>query len=275
MKPQADRAILEKSDVEAEAVETQWRWVAASVQGISHERTGQPCQDAHAIRLGAGSTLLAAVADGAGSAEHSEIGARLAADTAIDHLMNALKCAPEELPDDALTLMLRGAAEAAGVVVAEEAARTGIEARQLASTLIIVAASPNSAAALQIGDGAVVACSASGELTAITTPQNGEYLNETVFLTSAAAADNAQVAVWRQIPTHLAIFSDGLQPIAVSAKDNTPHGPFFEPLFRFARNAADKDMASQELDAFLRSPRISQRTDDDLTLVLASLIPAS
>ena len=45
-----------------------WRVTGASVPGVSHLRSGLPCQDAHAWRQEAGGVLIAAVADGAGSA---------------------------------------------------------------------------------------------------------------------------------------------------------------------------------------------------------------
>jgi hypothetical protein len=50
-----------------------------------------------------------------------------------------------------------------------------------------------------------------------------------------------------------------------------PHKPFFFPLFDFAANADDKTVAKEQLLKFLRSDRITQRTDDDLTLIIAAL----
>jgi hypothetical protein len=61
-----------------------WRVVAASVRGTSHEKTGQPCQDAHCWDILA--VLAVTVADGAGSATLGEVGATIAAQTAIDTL---------------------------------------------------------------------------------------------------------------------------------------------------------------------------------------------
>ena len=45
----------------------------------------------------------------------------------------------------------------------------------------------------------------------------------------------------------------------------------FAPLFKFMVEVKDLDAAHQELTGFLRSPRVCDRTDDDLTLLLASL----
>ena len=59
--------------------------------------------------------------------------------------------------------------------------------------------------------------------------------------------------------------------LALQMPQGTAHTPFFAPLFKFIAEAKDLDLAHQELEGFLRSPRVSDRTDDDLTLLLASL----
>ncbi len=63
-----------------------WRVVGASITGSSHQRFGEPCQDAAGWALGPERSLIVAVADGAGSAKLGGEGARLAISTAIDHL---------------------------------------------------------------------------------------------------------------------------------------------------------------------------------------------
>src|SRR5262245_49248018 len=58
-----------------------WRLLFGSVAGSSHERRGDPCQDyCHAVVVAGadGPVVVAACADGAGSAPRSEVGARRA-----------------------------------------------------------------------------------------------------------------------------------------------------------------------------------------------------
>ena len=62
------------------------------------------------------------------------------------------------------------------------------------------------------------------------------------------------------------MLTDGIQLLAVRYADNTAHEPFFEPLFEFAENP---NSSNAELEEFLRSERVCERTDDDKTLVLA------
>src|SRR5438093_57688 len=75
-----------------------WRVAAASVCGTSHAKTGKPCQDTYRWAVLPEGTLVAAVADGAGSAAHAEVGAALATETAVDTLRARL--AQLSLPQD-------------------------------------------------------------------------------------------------------------------------------------------------------------------------------
>ena len=56
-----------------------WKLVFGSVQGTSHLQSGLPCQD-YCTGTIAGTTLIAACADGAGSAELSQLGSKAAVD---------------------------------------------------------------------------------------------------------------------------------------------------------------------------------------------------
>ena len=61
-----------------------WTVISASAIGTSHQRIGLPCQDAGDFCLVDGDhTVVGAIADGAGSAMHSEIGARAAVETML------------------------------------------------------------------------------------------------------------------------------------------------------------------------------------------------
>lgn len=242
-----------------------WRVAAASVAGSGHAKSGLPCQDAYRWHLLPGGILVAAVADGAGSAPLAEVGARTAADAASALLI-------EGAADGGETgeRLLRGALSAARAAVGAEAAARGVRTPDLATTLTVLVATQDGVCAGQIGDGAVVTGDGTGNLAMLAAPLRGEYVNETVFLTSPEALDTAQIAVWWGAATHLAVFTDGLYPLAIRAADGVPHGPFFEPLFRWAAGDRDEAQGREQLESFLRAPRVAARTDDDLTLLLAT-----
>jgi Protein phosphatase 2C len=246
-----------------------WRVVGASVRGTSHARSGLPCQDAHAWAALPGGALAIAVADGAGTAPRAEEGARAAADAAAASLAAATRSG---MTLDGWTVAVDRALDAARDAVLAEAARLDVDPRELAATLIVAVASAEGVAAAQVGDGAVVAADADG-LHALTHPVSGEFANETVFLTTPEALSGAQRAAWRRAPLHLAVLTDGLQPLALKLPGREPHAPFFAPLFRFASESADSGEAGEQLAAFLSGPRVAARADDDLTLVLAARHP--
>jgi hypothetical protein len=125
-------------------------------------------------------------------------------------------------------------------------------------------------AAAQIGDGMAVAKNRQGNLIALTLPNNGEYINETTFLTSLDAIDTAQMRLWREEIVNVGVLTDGLQMLALNMVVGEPHKPFFFPLFDFVENVEDKTLAKEQLVRFLGSERITQRTDDDLTLIIAA-----
>ena len=53
-----------------------WRTLCQSVVGSFHVQTGLPCQDYGDYKLLGQDVLIGAVADGAGSAKHSDLGAK-------------------------------------------------------------------------------------------------------------------------------------------------------------------------------------------------------
>jgi hypothetical protein len=199
------------------------------------------------------------------------VGALLAGRTAVEALARELQArAPPRKEKDWRTL-LTGVLGESRAALQEQAVARDVALRDLATTLILVAAGPGWIAAAQVGDGAAVAREAAGNARALTRPGSEEYLNQTVFLTAENALSQPQIVLWRGAARQVALFSDGLQMLALRMPGGEPHAPFFTPLFAFAESATDPEAARRELEGFLRSPRITGRTDDDLTLLLATL----
>jgi len=70
----------------------------------------------------------------------------------------------------------------------------------------------------------------------------GEYINETIFLISPNAIETAQFQVLREKLRHLAVFSDGLQMLALKIPEGTPHGPFLRLCFGFLASGKKRKM---------------------------------
>ena len=107
-------------------------------------------------------------------------------------------------------------------------------------------------------------------------PERGEYANTTRFLTDEDALATLQVGEFAAPPMDVALMSDGLEPLALHYASKTVHAPFFDPLFRSLQTTeGDGEIAalSAALESFLSSPRIAERSDDDLSLVIATRRP--
>jgi hypothetical protein len=249
--------------------ETGWRVVAASVAGASHEADGTPCQDAFAYRLLPGDVALAVVADGAGSAEAAEIGARLAVETALEAL--AVELCESIVEDRAAAI--RAAFLEARETIAHRAADDGRPLAAYATTLTCLVAWREGAIIGRVGDGFAVVADVEDGLRALppSRPDRGEYANETVFLTGPDGDDRLEIAELEGPIGGVAVSTDGLLRLAIELASYRPHARFFRPLFAFARQT-DPETADGQLAAFLASDRVRARTDDDATLVLAVLV---
>jgi hypothetical protein len=262
---------LHETGPSTEARRCRWTTVGLSQSGTAHVRSGVPCQDAHGWRvLGAG-LLVAAVGDGAGSASQSAIGSALAVEAALDAVEKSLESRPvsADLDDAAWMKMLDGAVEAAISEIERRATTLGADPRDFATTLLIAVVIPELAAVLQIGDGAIVARSSDG-VWAFTLPPRSEHINETMFITNEGALSGAQRAVWRQTYLDIALLTDGLQRLAIDFAAGRPHEGFFRPLFEFSAKRGAEPTAQDEIGSFLSSERVTSKTDDDLTLILAT-----
>ncbi|TAF56001.1 MAG: protein phosphatase 2C domain-containing protein [Oscillatoriales cyanobacterium] len=274
-----------------------WHIAAASICGTSHQRCGVPCQDAYDWAVLSSGTIVVAVADGAGSALHSDRGSVLAVKTATEFLRDRADDLLAQLhhhPDgrdepcggseaiaatdqDLLHTHPSPLESSAQALVDQVLQAINQEAEQenwliadLATTLVAVIADDRTAIAIQVGDGAAIVNDTTEQTIALTVPSNGEYANETTFITSQTARDTLQISTWHGELTHLAVMTDGLQRLALSFPQAVPHPPFFRPLFQFVSQTADLDLACSKLERFLASPRVTDRADDDLTLFLAS-----
>ena len=252
-------------------MESEWQVIGAAVQGLSHQKQGLPCQDALEYGFLPGGLLLVALADGAGSALHAELGARAAVQASVDWLLTSLEndqptecCEWEEVIWETFQN-----ARTAVELLAEEQDEP---LRSFATTLTCLVATPERLVVGQLGDGAVVTVGEDGDLNTVTTLQRGEYANETNFLTQDQALDLVAIQVIDEQVQALAVMSDGLTRLALKRPDNEPHPPFFKPLFAFVESLASSNDPAQANDAlieFLNSPRVCERTDDDKALVLA------
>ncbi len=253
-----------------------WRYALASVTGSGHVRRTEPCQDASGCRVltttDGNGVLAAVVADGAGSATHSAVGAELACTLFLEE-MTTLFAGGGRVHDIDRSFVAAWLTHFQHAV-ASRAEAVSERPRDFACTLLAAVVDEEAAAFLQVGDGAIVVAAPRepDEYCWIFWPQRGEYENVTVFATDPAAADHLEHDVIDRRFDEIALFTDGLQRLALHFASQTVHNPFFRPMFAHLRSAPSGYLsaASGALATFLDSAAVNDRTDDDKTLLLAT-----
>jgi hypothetical protein len=250
-----------------------WKIAATSVAGTSHVKSGVPCQDAHETALcgkSDDSTLIIAVSDGAGSASRSADGASLACKSFIEFAGAKIADGSKaELLDrsfylDWLALFFGK--------IRELASRERVAIRDFSCTFLAAIADASGTSFAQIGDGAIVVSEEIDDYTWVFWPQNGEYANVTNFATDLSASQYIECATNAKPITELAIFTDGLQGLALQLQAKAVFQPFFQSIFKPMRSNGPSETLSKGLKGFLNSRAVNDRTDDDKTLVLASRV---
>jgi hypothetical protein len=239
---------------------------------LAHVADGTPCQDASRVRvLGdhADATLVACVADGAGSAKHSAFGSTIACDSIINGT-SAFFDSRGSLADLKLDDVV-GWCEDARTKIGEDVLLHGTDMREFATTLCGAIVSADRSHFFQIGDGAIVA-KRNGVCGVVFWPQSGEYANTTNFLTSKIYRDHLQLHSAAGGFSDVALITDGIERLALQFDSRVPHSPFFDPLFQVLRTASDSSDLAEDLLKFLQSDSVQSRSDDDKTLILASRV---
>lgn len=248
-----------------------WTWAAASRRGTSHERTDTKRQDAFRCVLSSDrQTFIALACDGAGSASHGGEGAIIAS-RALSQSAKAFVSAVGEMPtNDLLWEWIDQARDR----IAAASTRLGLTPRDFATTVVMVISTGEATLTVHIGDGAAIGRSATSAVwESLSWPEHGEYASTTFFLTDDGEV-RVRISRCDTPIDRLAIFTDGIERLALDFAAGEPHSPFFtaisEPIARSAVAGCDRPL-SIKLGEYLASDAINQRTDDDKTLVLASL----
>ncbi len=248
-----------------------WRHIGQSLQGSSHLADETPCQDTHSVMvLGDDSarTLVACVADGAGSAKHSSIGSTIVCNSIIENAAKffAKNGGLETLGFDDVIAWC----ENARTLILDAASLHDCTSREFATTLSVAIIGPKLSSFFQIGDGAIILGNGGGLYGVVFWPQSGEYANSTNFLTSDEYKRQLEFLATTCECSNVALMTDGLERLALRFDSQTPHTPFFDPLFRALRSSADLESLNEGLRGFLGSNSVQHRSDDDKTLILAT-----
>lgn len=242
-----------------------WSVLGECVSGTSHLNQQIPCQDAFRFRrFGSSDQWLAiAVADGSGSASHSDIGATRACEELIGR--TELLEVDSLFTHEGMVSLFRDVRQ----ILLTEAERLEVPPREVACTALFAVIGPETAAFAQVGDGFIIIAQEPG-YEVVFWPEPAEYANETDFLTDEEFADRIRFTTRTGPVPELAMLTDGLQRLALDFATCTPFSPFFQPFFRGLRAADDPESLVEPFRQFLGSKQVNERTDDDKTLVIAT-----
>lgn len=157
-------------------------------RGHSHLRNGTPVQDRTKYASRGGVQVLC-LADGAGSASHSQFGAQAVVEEGCAVLVELFADYAASNDGVQVKVDLLGRLVAKVAAVAE---RHDVSPDDLASTFLCVAVSGDSFLGAHIGDGVVGYLKHDG-LKVISAPDNAEFANQTTFVTSARALESMRL----------------------------------------------------------------------------------
>lgn len=141
-----------------------------SVVGKSHIKKGTCCQDSHCIRVLENGWVIAAVADGVGSAKNSHIGSKIAAETVVEFCE---ECMPWDYNLISIKSMMRTAYNFAYKLILREANESGEPVESYDTTLTMVIYDGQRIIYGHAGDGAIIGLTTFGDYVEITRPQKG------------------------------------------------------------------------------------------------------
>ncbi|MCC5643390.1 protein phosphatase 2C domain-containing protein [Nostoc sp. CHAB 5824] len=248
-----------------------WKAVADSAIGTSHQRQGIGCQDYGDYCI-FDDVIVGAVADGAGSAKYSDVGSKLAVETVLKCFSDINESPPMQAFSQPLSKeeAEKVFAKIVNQVITElqkQADEGNYSVNDLACTLLVFVATPDWVAAMQIGDGFIVVRSQDSEYQLLFQPDKGEFINETTFITSTNAVKEMQVEVISEKQEFICVSTDGLEKVAIRLSDWEPFSPFFKPLESYLHETVNPK-EDKYLTEFLNCERLNHRTDDDKTLLL-------
>lgn len=142
-----------------------------SLVGKSHLTNGTCCQDNHKIKRLSNGWVIAASADGVGSARNSQIGSKIATETVVSFCDEYM---PWDFSVIGIKSMLRTAYNYAYKSVLREAEKTGEPIESYDTTLDVVIYDGQRIIYGHSGDGAIIGMNTFGQFVMLTTPQKGD-----------------------------------------------------------------------------------------------------
>ena len=239
--------------------------IAASITGPAHSQKKQSCQDYCRYAVD-GRNIVAAVADGAGSAKYGKIGARIICETVGDLLANA------EFSDIRRTIV-KASEVSRGTLLRHRYNKTKSEEgiNDFAATLVGTVCNGRQGLFFHIGDGAALALDEHNpENFVASRPENGLFACETYFYTMDDWRENLRFTAFENADA-IFLMSDGVTGFAFSKDFRRIEKRFIYPIHEYLSNETQKARAIRALNNTLNTPDAKRLNNDDKTLFWAKL----
>lgn len=251
-----------------------WLYSGASVVGQSHQTTNTPCQDKFQIQTSLnGEWLAVAVCDGAGSAEFAELGATVTSTHFCQELIKLSEELETRVPgewinDFVIDCVIRVREQLRKVAQSDDI-------RKYHCTLVAALIGKSGGFSIHIGDGAILGGSFSSSSKAapvdlntgyfISKPENGEYANETFFITEGSWVKHLRITPLPASDWLIACTDGGASLVLDNDHDVKPN--FVAPFIEAQVNQQFSDR--QYVENILNDSKANKLTTDDKTIVLA------
>jgi hypothetical protein len=252
-----------------------WTVAAASVRGRGHEQTGTPCQDSSEVAVSPnGQWVALAASDGAGTARRSEVGAGLVAREFAQCLIRLSEECDRRAPGAWVSDRVIQDIVAVRSRLREQAGSDDIS--DFHCTLTAALIGPTGGITVHLGDGAIFGGAADSQVGDVidiahdffvSSPHNGEYANETVFLTERDWVKHLRIQPVAAVDW-VVLGTDGGMALAMVG-ESRPKSGFVVPVIRTLMQQPDFPSRSEALRRILDDRHADRLTNDDKTLIAA------
>jgi len=248
-----------------------WITAQASVIGAGHIKSDKPCQDSNVVKLTKDNQwLVIVVSDGAGSAKRAEEGSSYVSKFMANELFKLIEELKHKAPghwvnDFIIKKILTARLELRAMAGADDI-------NDFNCTLVACLIGPEGGFSVHIGDGNII-----GGYKVKSTlkteykfyhslPENGEYANETFFITENDWIKHLRISPIPSLDWVLCC-SDGGASLALEGEKN-PKSGFLIPVVQSVFNKTGGFESDSRLKGYLEDPQADNVTSDDKTIVL-------
>ena len=228
----------------------------AKKQGVSHKTSDTPCQDSVLVKQ-EDNYLFLGLADGAGSAKHSDIGSKLIL-RFLALYMHITFQEDREFSNEILLQIIH-------LALMRIAEMKSVDVNDLSSTLLFITVYYGEYVVVHIGDGVIGMLDENDDLSVLSEPENGE-LSDYTFFTTTMDANRVRIYKGRVGKLNgLVLMSDGVEESLYDYKTKAL-APITKEIIQWLDQGSEEEVSSA-LDENLKNI-FAIKSSDDLSIAI-------